>query len=287
MALAASSAADVTLVPVRPGPGGTGISRRPAALVEVERELVAAAQRGGVRERQQLIKMFRPLIVKAARRYHRSAVIEFDELMQEGCVGLLEALRRYDPDLGVPFGAYARWWVWRAMQRLVSELSGPVVLSERAVRQLERVKQARRELEQKRGRRPTALEVAAACGLPRAQVEGLMAAQRAPRALQPSGSEEGRDGLHDGAELSDPGAEDAYDSAIWRLTAAELPPMLDRLAERERGVIRARYGLGCRRQTLGELAGELCVSSERVRQIEQSALRKLSAACEGERERAA
>jgi RNA polymerase sigma factor (sigma-70 family) len=82
-----------------------------------------------------------------------------------------------------------------------------------------------------------------------------------------------------------PKGEDAYESTIWRLTATQLPRMLDGLGERERRVIRARFGVDCRERTRGELATELCVSAERVRQIEQAALRKLSAACEAVPER--
>jgi RNA polymerase sigma factor (sigma-70 family) len=253
---------------------------------KAEHDVVAAAQRGGVRERQQLIQDFLPLIVNVARRYQRSASIDTNELMQEGCVGLLQALRHYNPDLGVPFGAYARWWVRRAIQQLVCELTGPVVLSERAVRQLTRVKRARREFEQTRGRPPQVGELADGCALPSAQVASLIAADLDARTLSLPAAEPDGEGRAIASMLIDPRSEEAYEATIWRLTAAQLPRMLDRLGERERRVIRARYGLECTQRTRGELAGELCVSAERVRQIEQAAMRKLNAACEETPERA-
>jgi RNA polymerase sigma factor (sigma-70 family) len=234
-----------------------------------------------LRERQQLVSDFRPLIASTARSYRNSPGIDENELMQEGCVGLLQALSHYDADRGVPFGAYARWWVSRAIQQLVCELSGPVVLSDRAVRLLVRVKRARRDYEQERGHGPRARELADACGLPSAQVQSLISADRSPRTLSGSGAEDDGEGARGVEALIDPRGEEAYDDAIWRLVAAELPGMLEHLCARERRVICARFGLGSREHTLGELARELRVSAERVRQIEQTALRELRAAYNG------
>jgi RNA polymerase primary sigma factor len=285
MALDASARVSVPWIPA-PAARGRRHRRGLKVIVPAERELVVAAHRGGVRERQELIQRFKPLIASMARAYRHSQGVEIHELMQEGCVGLLEALRHYDPDLGVPFGAYARWWVCRAIQQLVSELSGPVVLPERATRQLVRVNRARREYEQTQGRGPRASELAAACGLPSAQVESLIAAARGARTLTvPSGEEDG-DGRTGGVTLVDPRGEDDYEAALWRLAAAQLPELLDGLQARERLVIRARYGIEGPERTRAELARELRVSAERVRQIEQAALGKLSAACERAHERA-
>src|SRR5690348_12055713 len=108
--------------------GGSSRSRRPRdAAVEAEVRLVLAAQRGGADERSELVESFLPLIASIARGYRRSTRISRDELMQEGVVGLLRALERYEPGRGVSFWAYAAWWVRQAMQDVVSELSGPLV----------------------------------------------------------------------------------------------------------------------------------------------------------------
>ena len=110
--------------------------------------LVLRAQRGDRREREKLVNAYLPMIASVAHAYRRSTAVSREELIQEGVVGLLRALERYDPDRGVPFWGYAAWWVRQAMQQVVSELSGPIVLSDRALRQLARIKHAQRRFEQ-------------------------------------------------------------------------------------------------------------------------------------------
>jgi RNA polymerase primary sigma factor len=254
-------------------------SNWPRLSPEREHALVIAAQRGHERERQQLIEAFRPSIASVARIYRRSTRVEWEELMQDGVVGLLRALGRYDPTLGVPFWAYASWWVRQAMQQLVSEMCRPIVLSDRALRQLARVKDAQRRLEQAHGREASYHEVAEVAGMTRSQVGSLICAERTPRGLdEPAGTETG-DGWTVGELLADPVAEDAYEQVPQHVLAAQVPKLLEHLTERERVVIRARYGLeGEEESTLQELAGLLGVSAERVRQIEKASLEKLERA---------
>lgn len=240
----------------------------------VEHSLILAAKRGGSAEREELIQRCRPLIASVAGRYRRASAIEHAELTQEGVVGLLRALERFDPDRGVPFWAYAGWWVRQAMQQVVSELSRPIVLSDRALRQLARIKEAQRRLEQRQARAASCSEVAAATGLPRAQVERLLSAERRPLPLDgPARASD--DTATVGDLLADPPAEDAYDDASQRVLAAEVPRLLGCLTERERTVICLRYGIGRRAHTLREVAERLAVTAERVRQIEQASLEKL------------
>jgi RNA polymerase primary sigma factor len=243
-----------------------------------ELELVERAQRGGPREREELVEAFLPMIAGVARAYRRSTAVDREELTQEGVVGLLRALERYEPDRGVPFWAYAAWWVRQAMQQVVSELSRPMVLSDRALRQLARIKKAQRRFEQSRRREATSVELSAIVGLPRSQVESLLCTERTARGLdEPAGTEAG-DGATVGELLSDPPAEEAYDRVPQQVFAAEIPDLLGRLTDRERTVICSRFGLGQRAHTLREVAPSLGVSAERVRQIEQSSLTKLHAA---------
>jgi RNA polymerase primary sigma factor len=258
-------------IPTRRFRGG----RLPA---RAERALVLAARDGGARERDELIEAFLPLVASVARIYRNSAAVDRVELMQEGVVGLLRALERFDPDLGTPFWAYASWWVRQAMQQLVSELAGPVVLSDRALRQLARIKGAQRQLMQARGTEPNAGAVALETGLPRDQVECLMAAERKPRGLEEPAGREAGVGATLGELLADPRAEDAFERVPRRVAAAQLPGMLATLSERERKIICGRFGLGGRERTLRELAEDLGVSAERVRQIEEASLQKLRAA---------
>jgi len=242
-----------------------------------ELELVLAAQRDPL-ARAPLLDAFRPLVASVARVYARSTSVDRAELMQEGAVGLLRALERYDAGLGTPFWAYASWWVRQAMQQLVSELMRPVVLSDRAVRQLAQIKAARRRLGQANGREPTLAEISAATCLSREHVDHLVAAERRPRALEePIDGDRGDMGSV-GELLVDPAAEDAYEDVTWRLQLDELPRLLEVLTDRERAIVCGHYGVDGPPRTLRELADVLGVSAERVRQIEQGALDKLRVA---------
>src|SRR5205823_10360622 len=106
--------------------------------------------------------------------------VERVELLQEGVVGLLRALERFDPSRGVPFWAYASWWVRQAMQQVVAELTGPVVLSDRALRQLSRIKDAHGSAMRETGREPDRAHLAQRTGLTGEQIHDLPAVARAP-----------------------------------------------------------------------------------------------------------
>jgi RNA polymerase sigma factor (sigma-70 family) len=243
-----------------------------------ERKIVIAAQQGGQRERERLVDVFMPSIASMARMYRRSDSVEFNELSQDGVVGLLRALERFDPELGVPFWVYASWWVRQAMQHLVSERSRPTVMSDRALRQLARVKAAQRNYEQRCHLEPSCSELASETGLPRAHVESLLAIDRRARGLDEPARGQGLDGVSVGEQLADPSAEEPYESAANRVLAGQLPRLLASLTDRQHGVICARYGIGRAPQTLRQVAVRLGISAERVRQIEQAALERLNAA---------
>src|SRR5579859_7228578 len=143
---------------------------RPRLPVAVERRLIEHAQAGDRRAREELVEAFLPLIAGVARVYRGTETITRLELMQEGVVGLLRALERYDPALGVPFWGYAGWWVRQAMQQLIAELTRPLVLSDRALRQLSQLKRAHGEHLVEHGREPNGNELASRTGLTHAQV---------------------------------------------------------------------------------------------------------------------
>jgi RNA polymerase primary sigma factor len=246
-----------------------------------ERALILRAKAGGPREREELVKRFAPLIARVARAYRRSAAVDREELTQEGVVGLLRALERYEPERGVPFWGYAVWWVRQAMQQVVSELSRPMVLSDRALRQLARVKDAQRRFEQAHRREPKPSELASLVGLPRWQIESLFRAERNARGLDEPGAGERSEGATLAELLPEVPAQDAYERVDQRDLARTVPDLLAYLNERERTVIRSRFGLGRTVQTLREVAPGLGVSAERVRQIEHDALEKLHAVATG------
>jgi RNA polymerase sigma factor (sigma-70 family) len=244
----------------------------------LERQLVAAASTGDRAACERLIEAFRPSIAGVARTYRGATAVDREELMQEGVVGLLRAARRYDPRRGVPFWAYASWWVRQAMQQLVAEMTRPVVLSDRALRGLARVKAARANHLQAHGREPSIDELVETTGLPRQQIEGLITIEQTPRALQePMLGEEGAGSTVEDF-MPDPTAEEGYERILQRSEFKYVRDLTQELPERERNILCARYGLGRPAQTLAEIAGPLGVSAERVRQIEEQALKKLRAA---------
>ena len=254
------------------------LGRRPLPPAEAERDLLRAAQRGEAQARGRLVEAYMPLIASVARMYRGSAQVDRVELLQEGVVGLLRALERYDADRGTPFWAYAAWWVRQAMQQLVSELTRPAVLSDRALRQLSRLRQTHRDTLQRTGREPTREELAQGTGLQLEQVDNLLAIDRVPRAVeQPVVGEEGAVGTF-GELLVDPLAEGEYERALDAIEAQELVSLLSGLSEREREILRARYGLDGEQQSLRQIADRTGVSAERIRQLEERALGKLAAA---------
>src|SRR4051812_586782 len=236
-------------------------------------DLVVAAQRDEAGARDELVHAFMPLVGRVARNYRHTGAVDRAELMQEGVVGLLRALERYDASLGTPFWAYASWWVRQAMQKLVAELSGPVVLSDRALRQLARVRDARGAFIMAHGREPSVAELAARAGLTTDHVHSLVGAERPSRGLCEPVGDDGGASYED--FLADPRAEDAYDDAVWRIGVEQVPALMACLDERERLVVQARYGVGETQRTLRELAAVLGLSAERVRQIEQCALGRM------------
>jgi RNA polymerase primary sigma factor len=251
---------------------------RPRLPGSVERRLVEAAHAGDRRAREELVEAFLPLIATVARVYRGSSAITRVELMQEGVVGLLRALERYDPALGVPFWGYAAWWVRNAMQQLIAELTRPMVLSDRALRQLSQLKRAHGEYLSQHGREPSGSELADRTGLSHAQVGEMLALERVPQSIdEPVQGAEGELGAF-GELLADPLAGDAYEQLLDHSEIEQIRALMGSLNDRERMILRARYGLGGPEESLRDIGERIGLSGERVRQIEQRALAKLRAA---------
>ena len=250
---------------------------RPEAEGLRERQLVIEAATGDEVACRRLVEAFLPAIVALARPYDTGLGIERQELVQEGVAGLLFAARRYDARLNTPFWAYASFWVRKAMQELVAELTRPIVLSDRAARAAAQIRGARRAHLQAHGREPTDTELSQETGLPVEQIERLTAAERVPRALEEPVGIVGEPTTTVGETIADPLAEREYDKVLDSIEIHEVRGLADGLGDRERSVLLAHYGLGQAPQTLSQIGERLGLTAERARQIEMSALQQLRA----------
>ncbi|MCW3068778.1 MAG: polymerase, sigma 32 subunit, RpoH [Solirubrobacterales bacterium] len=233
---------------------------------------MSAAASGDMVAREELVQAFMPAVGTLARIYRNSPGVDHAELMQEGVVGLLRALRRYEPRMNTPFWAYASWWVRQAMQGLVADLTRPVALSDRALRAMARVKRARHTHLQVHMREPSSSELAEATQLPRDQVETLLSLERVPRSLEEPLGSDSSTGRTTEDLLVDPIGEDGYEEVVERVGADELRMLTAKLQEREREVLLDHYGLDRPAQTLRQIGTHFGLSAERVRQIEEHAL---------------
>ena len=258
-----------------------GRSGSATALNGRERAVVLQAADGDSLAREELVRTFMPLIESQARNYRNSPAVNRTELRQEGVVGLLRALERFDPELGTPFWAYASWWVRQAMQQLVAEMTRPIVLSDRAVRQLVRVKEARRNHLQAHAREPTTTELAESTGFSREHLDSLTSVERPPRSLEEPMRSDDNGSTSLGECVGDPISEDGYDAVMDRQEEQIIRSLTEELDAREREIVYSHYGLGRKPETLREIAGRLKLSAERVRQVEERALTRIRMAATG------
>jgi RNA polymerase primary sigma factor len=236
--------------------------------------LVIAAECGDAAACRRLVDTFMPAIARLARGFQGSRV-ERRELLQEGVAGLLFAARRYDSALDTPFWAYASFWVRKAMQELVAQLSRPVALSDRAARNLSHIRTARNAYTQRHGKEPTTEQLSAATDLTLPQVENLLTTERPARGLEDRLGTDGESSRTIGETIADPVAEHAYEKVLDDLEIHGVLDLTNQLEERERTVIRSHYGLGQEQRTLREIGAGLGLTAERARQIEAAALAKL------------
>ncbi len=166
------------------------------------------------------------------------------------------------------------------MQQVVAELARPVVMSDRGLRELARMRAARRDLARLHDAGPSSVRLAAATGLTRERIERLLAVELVPAALEaePAWSDEDDLPHGHGHPLRDPGAEEAFDRVLDRVECDQLAGLIDRLGARERVIVRAHFGFDGQEQPLREIARTVGLSAERVRQLEHEALDELRAA---------
>jgi len=237
-------------------------------------ELVRRAQAGDPKAREELIQRLLPLVSSIARSY-RTAGLERADLVQEGCVGILRALQRFDPERGVPFPVYEALWIRQALQELRSDFIRPLRLPPKALRQLAQLKSAHYRIYADEHRDASLSELATSTEIDLGQVEALLRADTSTRSIdEPVGGLNGEIGTL-GDLLADPLSNDQYEEALEGIAGRQLRALFGHLTERERDIIDSRFGFERPAENLTTIGSRLGISAERVRQIEERALAKL------------
>ena len=239
-----------------------------------EIELSNAAKAGDTRARARLIEKNLRLVVSVAKKY-RGYGLPFEDLIQEGNIGLMKAVEKFDPDRGYRFSTYATWWIRQAVQRAVADKGRTIRVPVHMTEKIRKVSRAYNELSAELEREPTDEEVAGRLDWNLDEIRLTMSAMPDATSLdQPVSTEDTSSQLGDFIE--DDKVSDTPDTVMRDMETVQLKEAIERLPERARYVLVRRYGLDDRQPaTLAELGDELEISRERVRQLQREAERIL------------
>ena len=238
-----------------------------------ERERLLWFVRDGQAAQEHLIKANSRLVVSVAKKYVGRGV-PFLDLIQEGNIGLIRAVKKFDYRRGYKFSTYATWWIRQAVTRAIADQGRTIRVPVHMYEQINRLTRTSRQLVQELGRDPTTEEIADELGVTPRKVEHIMRVSQRPLSLEmPVGEEEDS---YLGDFIEDETVTGPVDAASKQLLKEQLHEILSQLSDRERKVLEMRFGLNDGQgRTLEEVGSEFGVTRERIRQIEAKALRKL------------
>ena len=257
------------------------IGKVPLLTAAQEVELAKRIERGDHLAKQQMVAANLRLVVSIAKNY-RNQGLPFLDLIQEGTLGLIRAVEKFDWRRGFKFSTYATWWIRQAVARALADKGRTIRMPVHVVEKLNKIARAERKLVAELGRDPTTAELARELELPDEEIDQIRRSAQAPVSLEkPVGDEEESEFGHFIADQTMPRPDEVAEVTMRRET---LRRALAMLSYRERRVLELRYGLdGESPRTLDEVGRAFNVTRERVRQIEHQSLRKLQALAEAQK----
>ena len=252
------------------------IGKVPLLSAEEEIELAKLMEKGGPegeRAKKKLAEANLRLVVSIAKRYVGRGML-FLDLIQEGNLGLIKAVEKFDYQKGYKFSTYATWWIRQAITRAIADQARTIRIPVHMVETINKLVRVQRQLLQELGREPSPEEISKEMNMPVERVREILKISQEPVSLEtPIGEEEDS---HLGDFIQDENVPVPADAAAFTLLKEQLVEVLDTLTDREQKVLRLRFGLDDgRARTLEEVGKEFNVTRERIRQIEAKALRKL------------